>query len=301
MKNSKKNVSPCNPRVSIIMNCHNGDRFLKYSIETVLAQTIRDWELIFWDNQSTDNSKGILESYSDPRLRYFFAPTFTDLGEARNLAIAEAKGVWVAFLDVDDMWLPDKLEKQLEVVEQSDISLVYSRCFEINNEFGITKQDSCNQRVIPRSGFLPTKSLFEKLVKFNFIPFPTLLIKKEVLLEIGGVPPLKFSPDYYISLSIALNYQVGAVDKPLAYYRHHGENLSKKIKEKGYEESIEIVENLCQKHGSCSYVEYHHTRHAIYLAKTFNFVAAVYIILSIGIYNFLHCVFELIKMKRDLS
>ena len=107
MKSSKK------PLISIIMNCYNGEEFLKHAIKSVLSQTYKNWELIFWDNQSTDNSFKILKKYKDKRIKYFYAKKYTTLYEARNLAIKKSKGEFIAFLDVDDLWLKNKLEFQI--------------------------------------------------------------------------------------------------------------------------------------------------------------------------------------------
>ena len=75
------------PLVSVIMNCFNGEKYLREAIDSVQAQTYENWELIFWDNQSTDVSAGIVKSFDDPRIYYFYAPKHTHLYEARNYAI----------------------------------------------------------------------------------------------------------------------------------------------------------------------------------------------------------------------
>ena len=89
------------PTVSVIMNCYNGGKYLRESIESVLNQSYLDWELIFWDNLSSDNSAAIFSEYSaDERLRYFCSPTHTNLGAARKLAYEETRGKFIAFLDM---------------------------------------------------------------------------------------------------------------------------------------------------------------------------------------------------------
>ncbi len=99
------------PLVSVIMNCFNGEQYLREAIDSVIAQTYQNWELIFYDNQSIDNSAEIFKTYNDKRLRYFYASNHTLLYEARNNAIQYASGYFLAFLDVDDWWDPLKLEK----------------------------------------------------------------------------------------------------------------------------------------------------------------------------------------------
>ena len=86
------------------MNCFNGEAFLKEAIDSVISQSYDNWELIFWDNQSTDDSELIIKRYLDPRIRYFKSKEHTLLGTARNEALNLADGKWVAFLDVDDLW-----------------------------------------------------------------------------------------------------------------------------------------------------------------------------------------------------
>ena len=76
-----------NPLISVIMNCHNGEKFLRQSIESVISQSYKNWELIFWDNKSNDNSANIFKSYDDNRLKYFYNSSKTTLYKARNLSI----------------------------------------------------------------------------------------------------------------------------------------------------------------------------------------------------------------------
>ena len=97
------------PLVSIIMNCYNGEKFLKEAIDSIYAQTYSNWEIIFWDNASTDDSACIAKSYDD-RLKYHLAQETTPLGEARDLALKKINGKYISFLDCDDIWLPKKLK-----------------------------------------------------------------------------------------------------------------------------------------------------------------------------------------------
>ena len=106
------------PLVSVIMNCFNGEKFLNVSIKSVLAQTYKNIELIFWDNLSTDNSAKIINSFKDKRIKYFKASKFTSLYEARNLAIKKAKGEFITFLDTDDWWHKNKIKKQFNLYKK---------------------------------------------------------------------------------------------------------------------------------------------------------------------------------------
>ena len=85
------------PLVSIIMNCFNGEKYLKFSLESVINQTYKNWELIFWDNKSKDNSAEIFKSFNDKRFKYFYADEHTSLYKARNLAIQKSQGDFISF------------------------------------------------------------------------------------------------------------------------------------------------------------------------------------------------------------
>ena len=119
------------PLVSIIMNCFNGEKYLKDSIDSVISQTYENWEIIFWDNQSNDKSEKIFKNYKDDRLKYYYADSHTEiLYKAKNNALRKANGQFIAFLDVDDWWLPKKLEKQIPLFDDHDVGLVYGNAWE---------------------------------------------------------------------------------------------------------------------------------------------------------------------------
>ena len=128
------------PLVSIIMNCYNGEKYLKQSLNSVLSQSYKNWELIFWDNMSTDNSKKILKSFGNKRFKYFKAKKFTSLYQARKLAISKAKGKYICFLDTDDIWLKNKLKFQIELFKKDkNLGVIYSNYYIFNSKKKIKK------------------------------------------------------------------------------------------------------------------------------------------------------------------
>ena len=115
------------PLVSIIVNCFNGEEYLEDCLRSVLKQSYKNWELIFWDNISTDQSKKILKQFKDKRIKYFKSKKFTSLYKARNLAISKAKGDYVGFLDTDDIWKRNKLSEQIKILKKNkNIKIIYS-------------------------------------------------------------------------------------------------------------------------------------------------------------------------------
>ena len=128
------------PGISIIVNCFNGEAFLREAIDSIINQTYEDWEVIFFDNQSSDKSVEIIQSYKDPRIKLYHSKRFLELGEARKLAFEQTKGVWIAFLDTDDYWYPQKLEKQMNLLQNESYILCYGGIHEINSKGKILKE-----------------------------------------------------------------------------------------------------------------------------------------------------------------
>ena len=223
------------PRVSVIMNCLNCAKYLREAIDSVYAQTYTNWEIIFWDNASTDDSAEIAKSY-DSKLRYFCGETTVPLGHARNLAIENARGKCIAFLDCDDMWLPEKLEKQMELLEKNpDVMLVYSNSCTVDYMGNVLK-------ISFDSGKPERGEIFNELLsRYNFIPLLTVVIRKDVLDEVGLFDNrYNVAEEYDLFLRIAYKHPVDYVEEPLARYRVHESNVSHN-RDAGIREELEIL------------------------------------------------------------
>ena len=120
--------------VSIIMPSWNTDRFIAESIDSVLAQTYRNWELIIVDDCSSDNTDEIVASFKDERIKYFKNEKNRGAALTRNRAMREAQGEWIAFLDSDDLWTPDKLEKQIHFMQSNGYVLSYTEYEKIDED-----------------------------------------------------------------------------------------------------------------------------------------------------------------------
>ena len=118
--------------VSIIMPTFNSARFIKETIDSVLAQTYKNWEIIAVDNDSTDETQKIIESYKDTRIFFYLNNCNKGQAFSRNRAIQLARGRFIAFLDSDDIWFPDKLEKQLSFMSKHGYKACYSNYIEID-------------------------------------------------------------------------------------------------------------------------------------------------------------------------
>ena len=207
------------PLVSVIMNCFNGEKYLQEAIDSVIAQTYENWELIFWDNQSTDASAEIIKSYDDSRIRYLYAPDHTLLYEARNLAIKEAQGSLLAFLDVDDWWEPKKLEMQVPVFENEDVGLVCGN-YEVFYEKSGWGRPSWK-------GSKPSGWILNELLVNYHIGLLTIMLRRSAYAELGGFDPrYHVIGDFDLSLRLAEKWQVVTLESQIAHFRFHGENES---------------------------------------------------------------------------
>ena len=115
--------------VSIIVNCYNGEKYLKDALLSIKNQTFQNFEVIFWDNNSLDNSKKIYLSINDNRFKYFFSKEKLKLYDARNLALSKCSGDLITFLDTDDLWLNNKLSEEVFEYKKNNFDILYSNYY----------------------------------------------------------------------------------------------------------------------------------------------------------------------------
>lgn len=247
------------PRVSVIMNVRNGAATLREALDSVLAQTFGDWELIVWDDRSSDESAKIVAEYSDARILYFLSPKETSLGKARHHAMRQARGEWLAFLDQDDLWMPRKLEMQmaLESPHPSKGSLGGLPALSISNGgaqpgiiYGRTVRFYPNgrQRDYDQTHEfkpLPEGDIFAQLfAKGCFIAMSSAVFRRSAVEEIGGIPAeVDIIPDYYLYTAVARRYPARAVQEVLCRYRMHGANLSRLAAIAMHREALWLVDH----------------------------------------------------------
>ena len=212
------------------MNCYNSDRFLKEAIDSVYAQSYSNWEIIFWDNASTDNSSLIANNYDD-RLKYYVVNKTTEIGEARNLALTKVTGSYIAFLDCDDLWMPDKLKLQIELLENNlDAKFCYGGVHYIDEQ-GNKIRDTLP---IAKSGYTIKQQL-----EFFEIGIQSVLIRNDI--KISFDISLEFSPDYDLLMLLACEYKAEVLKEYIIKYRQSNNSLtSKKIKRWSIESKITL-------------------------------------------------------------
>jgi glycosyltransferase involved in cell wall biosynthesis len=203
--------------VSILMNCYNGERYLAEAIDSIYAQTYQNWEIIFIDNCSTDKSAEIVKSY-DERIIYYKTKKNIELGDARAFGLQYCTGDFLAFLDTDDCYLPDKLDKQVaQLNANKNYQMSYSGGFFIN-------EDSCIiKKFMPKadSGFV----LLQQFKNYE-INMQSVMLRNNQTIEFDS--ELEFSPDYDLFMHICAKHQVGVIHELLVKYRKLTHSLTDK-------------------------------------------------------------------------
>ena len=213
---------PSKGLISIIMNCHNGETYLKEAIQSVLNQSYKNWELIFWDNNSTDKSAQIFQSFQDKRLKYFFTKKKVSLYVSRNAAIKKTKGDYVAFLDVDDLWYPDKLNLQIKKFKDPKVGLVYGKCLKINNRNFFRKKQLITKN-------LPEGYITKQLLESYPVGLLTIMLRKKFLKNSKNFKiEYNYLGDLDFVLRFSLKYKFAAVQKIVGIYRQHDHQMQKK-------------------------------------------------------------------------
>ena len=206
------------------MNCYNGERYLRYSLESIINQTFKNWELIFWDNLSTDNSKKIFLSFKDKRFKYFSAKNFTNLYTARNLAIKKSQGKIITFIDVDDIWLTQKLKKQADFFANNEqAEIVYSNYYLQKKVFGFNFIKKKYQVILPQG-----KITRELLVNYC-IGWLTVALKNKILKNKKKIfnEKINMVADYDLMINLSLKHKIYCIQDPLAIYRYHPNQLTR--------------------------------------------------------------------------
>ena len=204
-----------NDLVSIIMPSYNTARFIGESIASVFAQTYTNWELLIVDDCSTDNTDEIIAQFNDPRITYVKNEKNSGAAVSRNRALALAKGKWIAFLDSDDLWAPQKLEKQLKFMAENGFAFSYT-CYEEVDENGS-----------PTGTLVGGPKRITKTGMFNYC-WPgclTVMYNREVVGDIQ-IADIRKNNDYAIWLKACRKADCYLLSETLASYRKRGGSIS---------------------------------------------------------------------------
>ena len=226
------------PAVSVVMACRNGLPFLGEALDSLARQTLSAWELILVDGGSTDGSADLARSYG-PRVRVLAAPDVPPPGEARNRAAAAARAPLLAFLDADDRWRADKLERQVALLRASGAALVFSDCRVVDGTGRVLGRYLSRHR--PARG-----AVAGRLGAENFVPLSTVLVRREAFEAAGGFPEGYWAAaDYLLALRVARVGPFEYDDEALADYRVHPGSITRDFR-RAYQENVRVYESLLE-------------------------------------------------------
>jgi len=215
------------PKVSIVLPTHDRLEFLREAVASVRAQTCTDWELIVVDDGSTDGSVAYLDSLGDPRIVIVTEPHSGNPAALRNLGVANAHSPWIAFLDSDDLWAPEKLELQLTRLAENPESRWSCTGVSFIDDQGAA---------IPQQGGRPYRAqsgwILERLLTFcAAATTPTLMIHRSLFDEAGGFDErVLLREDYDLELRLASKSEIHALPESLTFVRHHSGRTSSRTR-----------------------------------------------------------------------
>ncbi len=230
-------------KVSIIIPVYNGEKYLSETLDSIIGQIFTDWEIVAVNDGSTDNSHTILQEYKSKlgsKMKIIDQEN-SGVSVARNVAIDNSEGRYFAFIDSDDVWLPEKLEKQIAILDDNpDVALVYSDLLDLVRENTNTRKQILNKK-------LHRGHIFEPLFYFNFIPLSSVVVKKEIIEKYGNFDAhYKIIQDYDLLLRIAEDNVIDYVDESLLLYRIHENNISGNVERKE-RENLELIQKWLQR------------------------------------------------------
>lgn len=220
---------PNTPQVSVCIALYNHEQFLSQTLESVLAQTFRDFEIIVVDDGSSDGSLKLLKSYAAryPQIKVITHPNRSNKGisATTNLAIQESQGAYIAFIGSDDTWCHDRLERQVELLQKDlSLGLIYSSTYIID------KAGHRMPEILRTTDISAESDPFAAMVRRNRIPALTVIVRHECFEQLGMFDETVVYSDWEMWLRIMAHWKVGFVDEPLAEYRVHDFNTSVGIK-----------------------------------------------------------------------
>jgi glycosyltransferase involved in cell wall biosynthesis len=205
-----------NPKVSINLCCYNGEAFLAETLDSICAQTYSHWELVIINDGSTDATEAIVTRYQNREVPIVYHYQQNQgLGAARNKALELSSGALIAFIDQDDVWLPEKLEKQIRLFENPEIGLVYCDAIFFNDS------GQC-KRLYKKTPF-GTGHCFDMLLENYFLSLPTVMLRKTAIhgLDYGFDPRFNMIEEADLFRRIGYTWKLALVNEPLARWRVH--------------------------------------------------------------------------------
>jgi glycosyltransferase involved in cell wall biosynthesis len=209
-------------QISVVVPAFNAEAYIRETIESVLAQTFADLEVVVVDDGSTDATCAIVGEYGSVRL---IRQQQGGAAKARNAGVAAATGEWIAFLDADDLWTPEKLAEQVELARQGAAPFLFSDRLNIGDRGPLPEVQSTIQPLLEGD-------IFEALLHGNFITTSSVLVRREVFQGAGGFcedPILPPAEDWELWTRVTHDHRAIACRIPHVKYRNHLTGASRNV------------------------------------------------------------------------
>ena len=264
--------------VSIVINCFNGEKYLNKTLNSVIAQTYKDFEVIFFDNCSTDQSSKIFKSYKDIRLKYFKTNNTISLYKSRNLALKKCNGDFICFLDADDWWDKNFLKSRIKFFESSkEYGFAFSNCyhyFEKNKKY----KKFLNIK-------LPSGNILNDLLKFYFVKLSTIIIKKRLIRKYRFNSIYNIIGDFDFIIRISEKYKGMAFQDFLSNIRIHKDNFTHNNRSMFYKEFKHWINDQ-------NFKKVHFKKNKAYLMKKLEYLRLINLLLN---YKNFYLIFDILK------
>ena len=232
------------PAVSVVITCYNYGAYVASCLNSVYSQSYKNYEIIIVNDGSTDNSEEQIKPYLKNGSIKYIKQENKGQANAKNKGIQESSGAYIAFLDADDLWAPEKLEKQIPLFQNQKAGVVYSGQKFIDHEGKIIPGPPFRKTLIRKSG-----KITEALFMDNFVPFSSAVVRKKCFTDFGGFDEsLSMGIDWDLWLRISTGYSFEYVDEPLLIYRIGHPGQMSKNETKRHECSDRIMSKFLEEH-----------------------------------------------------
>jgi len=252
--------------VSIVINCYNGEKYLNKTLNSVLSQTYNNFEVIFFDNCSTDKSSKIFKSFNDIRFKYFKTNKKISLYKSRNLALRKCKGNFITFLDADDWWEKDFLKSRKKFFKSSrKYAFAFSNCYHYYEK---------NKKYKKFLNYdLPSGDILNELLKSYFVKLSTIIIKREIIKRYKFNSAYNIIGDYDMIIRVSEKFKGMAFQDFLVNIRIHKKNFTHNNRGIFYKEFKKWIKDQ-------NFKKKHIKKNKFYLMKKLNYLRIINLLLN---------------------
>ena len=269
------------------MNCYNGEKYLQKTLESVLNQNYQNFEVIFLDNCSTDQSSKIFKKIDDKRFKYFRTKKKVKLYDGRNLALKKCKGHFITFLDTDDWWNKNFLSSRSRFFNSpKEYSFCFSNCFHYFEN---------KKKYVPFSKKkLPSGFILEELLKDYSVKMGTIIIKKELISSLRFNSSYNIIGDFDFIIRAARKYKGMSFQDYLVNIRIHQNNFTHKNRKMFYQEFLKWIKDQ-------NFKEISFKNNKLILLQKLEYLRIIHLLLHVKKFNLIFNIIKISPFSKKLK